>query len=63
MKVEVRHLRHGNSIIRSVVRLPCQLVEQRLRLLKVYRVKALGEPVIGLGEQLVSGVALALPMP
>ena len=41
MKVEVRHLRHGNPIIRSVVRLPCHLVDQRLRLLKVYRVKAL----------------------
>ena len=40
-----------------------QCVEQRLRVLEVSRVKALGEPAVGLHRQPSSFVALALALP
>jgi hypothetical protein len=40
----------------------CQFLQQRLRLLQVSSVEALGEPAIHLGEQLVGCDALALAL-
>jgi len=36
----------------------CQLVEQRLRLLQIERVQALGEPAVDRGEKIAGVVAL-----
>src|SRR5262245_28555968 len=44
-------------------RLRCQLLQQRLGLLEVSRVKALGEPAIDRCQQLVGLGALALMLP
>jgi len=46
-----------------VSRLPSQLFQQRLRLLEVGGVKALGEPAVDRREELVSLIALALVLP
>ena len=40
-----------------------QLIQQRLGLLEVPRVKAFGEPMVDRGEQVVRFLALALPLP
>ena len=55
----------GFCITHLVSRLPSQLFQQDLRVLKVGRVKALREPAIDRGQQLTGSgtLALALPQP
>src|SRR4051812_40622602 len=40
-----------------------QLVEQRFRFLQVFRIEALGEPVVDRREQSVAFLALTMPLP
>src|SRR4051794_37494699 len=41
----------------------CKFIEQRLRVLQVWRIKAFGEPVVDRGQQLIRLLALALALP
>src|SRR3954470_22689158 len=40
----------------------CQLIEQRLRVLQVWCIKAFGEPVVDRGQQLIRLLALVLAL-
>src|SRR4029453_18825471 len=54
---------HNTTLSQQPVAMSQQLIEQRLGLLQVGRVKALGEPAVDLGEQLAGFSTLALGLP
>ena len=61
---EALHERRCQSVPEAkVAALSRQLLQQRLRLLQVGRVKALGEPAVDRGEQIVGFGALVLLLP